>query len=376
MADLLTSIEFTVEKRGTRELEVAPPSFRVDIGRPEDLMEEIARLSGYNDIPMIVPTVSVGTRLPSIGLERKDKIRQMMSGFGFSETVNYSFMDKSACNRLRLASEDPRRCAVEIMNPLAEDQTVMRTSMLPGMLQTMHRNIVQQIRTLRLFEIGKVYLGKGKQDLPEEIEMLIGLWTGARTPASWQLNPVGCDYFDIKGVVESLFSGLKITGCRFTRTTHPYTRPGYTAEIRIGEDSVGLIGEVHPEVLSGYDLKQAAHIFELNLNRLFPRIPDSCHVKPLSKFPATTRDITLIVDRKIESEAILESVQKLNEELVESIHLLSVFDGSPIPAGRKSVSFRIIYRSNRETLQDETINPLNTAITDRLVEAFHAALPI
>ena len=378
MEDLLGSIEFSVQRDDEDTLVVVPPSFRVDVKRPVDLMEEIARLSGYNAIPTTLPSISAGTKLPSKEMDLRDKIKQLMTGFGFTETINYSFMNKFSCDQLCLPSDDPRRRLVEILNPLTEEQTVMRTSMIPGMLGAMHRNAAQQIRNLRLFESGKIYIDKNREELPEEIEMLTGLWTGARSPASWHSKETACDFYDMKGIIDGLFSALKVSVPRFAKMPNDachYTRPGYTAEIFTEDLSVGLVGEIRTEVLSSFDLAQETYIFELDLNRLSPHIPDIYKVKPISKFPAVSRDITIIVDQGIESGKILERVTQFKEKLVESLHLFSVFGGHPIPSGKMSVSFRITYRSVEETLQDETINRLHKEITDRLVKAFHAMLP-
>ena len=378
MADLLTAIAFDIKKTDDHTLVAVPPSFRVDIDRPVDLMEEIARLSGYNTIPTTFPAISAGTNLPSRELDLRDRIRHLMSGFGFTEVITYSFMNRVSCDKLRLPPDDPRRRLVEILNPLTEDQTVMRTSVIPGLLEVMHRNNAQQVRNLKLFEVGKVFINTDREALPEETEMLVGLWTGAGLPDSWHADVLDCDFYDIKGVVEGLFSGLKLSGCRYTRRFSdacPYLRPGYAADIALEDTAVGSIGEIRPEVLSGFELKQAAFVFELDMNRLSPMMPDTYKVKPISKFPAISRDVTMIVDQQIESGTILDRVHRFGEELVENLHLFSVFDGHPISAGKKSVSFRITYRSGKETLQDETINRLHKDISDRLIKAFNAALP-
>jgi len=378
MVDLLTGIEFTVQKQDDRTLATVPPSFRVDISRPVDLMEEIARLSGYNTIPTTFPAISAGTRLSSRELDLRDRLRQLMCGFGFTEAITYSFMNRASCDKLRLPAGDPRRSLVEIVNPLTEDQTVMRTSVVPGLLEAVHRNMAQQVRSLKLFEVGKVFIGKGQEELPDEIEMLVGLWTGASRTASWYAEERNCDFYDIKGIVEGFLAGLKVSASRFTRLSPEachYLRSGYSAEISVEDTAVGRVGEIRSEVLSDFDLKQAVFIFELNLNTLSVHVPDIYQVKAISKFPAISRDITLIVDRQIESGTILEQVRQVNEKLVENICLFSVFEGHPIPAGKKSVSLRITYRSGEETLQDETINHLHKDISDRLIKTFNAALP-
>jgi phenylalanyl-tRNA synthetase beta chain len=255
----------------------------------------------------------------------------------------------------------------------------MRTSLIPGLLETMKYNISVQNRNLKLFEIGNVFFDTGEKDcLPDEIEMLAGLWTGKRADAVWFSKEINCDFYDLKGVIEELLGNLGIVDTIFTRMPPAscfYTKPGFTAQIIIKNEFIGLVGELHPKVLSNYDLKQTAFIFELNFDKLINYIPDTTSVSPIPKFPATSRDITLIVNKDIEVNNILQSVVNLNEELVEHIHLFDVFEGDPIPAGRKSISFRITYRSSSETLEDNRTNNLHKSISDRLVEKFDATLP-
>ena len=379
MAKLLESIEFTVDIEDADTLTVIHPSFRVDIRRPVDLMEEIARLSGYNDIPTTFPPISAGTKLPSRDLDVRDNILRIMTGFGFTEAINYSFMNELLCDKLRLPADDFRRRMVEILNPLTEDQTVMRTSLIPGLLETMHRNASQQIRDLKLFETGKVFINNSREELPDEVEILAGLWTGLRQPVSWHSAPEDCEYYDIKGVVEGLFQALKIGNVRYPRMPDDlcfYMRPGHTAQIHVNHSMVGWVGEINDHVLNNFDLKQTAFIFELDMNRLSPHMPELQQARPISKYPAISRDITLIIDKGIESGEVLITIREFDEALIESIQLFSMFEGDPIPAGKKSVSVRITYRSIKETLQDEAINQLHRDITDRLMKAYHASLPV
>jgi len=379
MAKLLESIEFKVDIADADTLTVIHPSFRVDIRRPVDLMEEIARLSGYNDIPTTFPPISAGTKLPSRGLDVRDNILRIMTGFGFTEAINYSFMNELSCDKLRLPADDFRRRMVEILNPLTEDQTVMRTSLIPGLLESMHRNASQQIRNLKLFETGKVFINNSREELPDEIEILAGLWTGLRKPVSWHSEPEDCEYYDIKGVVEGLFQALKIGDVRYPRMPDDlcfYMRPGHTAQIHVNHSIVGWVGEINVPVLNNFDLKQTAFIFELDMNRLSPHMPELQQARPISKYPAISRDITLIIDKGIESGEVLFTIREFGEALIESIQLFSMFEGDPIPAGKKSVSVRITYRSIKETLQDEAINQLHRDITDRLMKAYHASLPV
>jgi phenylalanyl-tRNA synthetase beta chain len=379
IANYLKSIEFGVEIIDDDKLQVAPPSCRVDIGRFEDLTEEIARLYGYNNIETTYPLIPADHRQSSIKIDARDRIKSLMIGLGFAEAINYSFISKLSCDRLELEPDDPRRHMVDILNPLSEDQSVMRTSLIPGLLETMNYNISVQNRNLKLFEIGNVFYNTGQEDSqPDEVEMLSCLWTGARIDSVWFSKEIMCDFYDLKGVAEELLISMGIVNTTFTSMPPEscfYTKPGYSARIFIENNLIGLVGEIHPKVLHNYDLKQTAFIFELNFDQLTTLMPDTKSAQPIPKFPATSRDITLIINKNIEAFKILKSVENLDEELVENIYLFDVFEGNPIPAGKKSISVRITYRSSNETLEDDKVNHIHKNITDRLIEDFDATLP-
>jgi phenylalanyl-tRNA synthetase beta chain len=375
---LLESIEFTIDKQTSRTLTVMPPSYRVDITRPEDLMEEAARLSGYDHIPLTHPKMPAeGQPMPK-ALHVRSRIKQLLTGFGFSEAITYSFISGDACDLLNLDAEDPRRETVAVLNPLSEDQAVMRSTLIPGLLGVMHHNLAHQEKNLKLFEIGKTYLAQGADKLPVETEMLAGLWTGARYHPSWHGREISCDFFDLKGTVEALLQALGVAPVQFSRAADDlcrYTRPGYTGHLFCGDRQLGLIGEIHPRLQKQSELKQTAFIFELNVDQMLPLISDRKSSRPIPRYPSVSRDITLIVDRELEAQGILQRVMQVGDELIESLHLFDVFQGKPIPEGKKSISFRIIYRAADRTLEDEEVNSLHADTTARLVEEFNALLP-
>jgi len=378
--ELLESIEFKVEPNENNPdgLRVTPPTFRVDVARPEDLMEEVARLSGYNYIPTTFPAMPAKGRPPARRLQLRNRLKNLMLGFGFTEAIAYSFAHELSCDRLRIKKADIRRSMIHILNPLTEDQAVMRTSLVPGILETMRYNMARQIKNLKIFEIGKIFLKADQQVLPREPEMLIALWTGARTDASWHSREYPCDFFDIKGAAEALLQALKLKGIRFTAMADEsceYTRPGHTACIMAPDFQIGLVGEIHPQVSDNYDLKQTAFIFELDLEKIAGLIQETRSSQPIPRFPAIYRDITLIVSRGIETQTVLEAVENFREALIEQLHLFDVFEGDPIAAGKKSVSFRVTYRSPDKTLEDDDVNELHKSITERLLKAFDATLP-
>jgi len=341
-------------------------------------MEEVARLSGYNHIPTTFPAMPAAGRSAHREIDLRHRMRQLMIGFGFREAINYSFMHKQSADRLRLKPEDPRRKLVDILNPLTEDQAVMRTSLIPGLLQTVHYNFFQQVRNLKIFEIGKIFINEDPRQLPREPEILAGIWTGLRYDASWHDQVTPCDFYDIKGVAEGLLTALQIDGIQFTHSPEnecTYTRAGYTAQIVRNDIQLGLVGEIHPLVLANYDLKQTVFFFELNFDHLAPLIKETRESKPIPKFPAVFRDITIIIDNDIETQKVVAEAQNQREELVESINLLDVFEGKPIAEGKKSVSLRVTYRSAVKTLKDEDVTLIHQSIANRLVKAFKAGLP-
>jgi phenylalanyl-tRNA synthetase beta chain len=254
----------------------------------------------------------------------------------------------------------------------------MRTSLVPGVLSTLQRNLAQQEKTVKVFEIGKVYYATENEQLPQEVEILAGLWSGLRTPATWHGKAVGCDFYDLKGAVEGLLAALEVTEVRFAALPQDrchYFYPGRAAQILAGGSRIGEIGEIHPQVRSAFEIRQAAYVFELDVDRLMPLIPETKSYRPLPKYPAVSRDLTLIVAARIEAGEILHRLETRDESLFESVSLFDVFEGGPIETGKKSVSFRIVYRAPDRTLEDEEINQLHQSLTSGLIQEFNASLP-
>jgi phenylalanyl-tRNA synthetase beta chain len=376
---LLSAIGFQVESAPRRdELRIAAPSFRVDISRPEDLVEEVARLSGFDTIPTTFPRLPAGERPPAVRLDLRQQIKTVLTGFGFTEVITYSFIHSLSCDRLLLPADDPRRRTVAVLNPLAEDQAVMRSSLVPGLLETMRFNLAQQTRRLKFFEIGKVFLHRADSDLPEEPEMIAGLWSGSRQPLSWHAKETPCDFYDLKGAVEGLLGALKLEAVEFTRAPDVqchYTRPGHSARILSGGREIGLVGELHPKVRDAFGLKPTAFLFELEVESIEALLSEIRYRLRIPKFPAVARDITLIVDHSLEARELVSAVTAMKLELLESVQLFDVFSGGPIPADKRSLSFRLTYRSPAKTLEDNEVNGLHQFVTERLLSVFRATLP-
>ncbi|NOY69419.1 MAG: phenylalanine--tRNA ligase subunit beta [Deltaproteobacteria bacterium] len=379
MISLLESVEFSTALSGGDAIDVTIPSFRVDVSRPEDLTEEIARLWGYDRIETTFPEITTGEAPPDRPMMRlRDRARDILAGFGFYEAISYSFIAENAVEKLRIAEKDPRRNMVKILNPISEDLSVMRTTLIPGLLESMRTNISHAEYNLKLFETGKTFFNTPGEELPIESEMAAGLLSGNRCNAAWHTRPEPVDFFDLKGILESLFSGLGIKNITFIRPDPvecSYTSPIKTAVIHASNNVIGSMGELDANVMKNFDIRQSAFVFELFLDKLMQIVPDEVNFTPIPKFPAVSRDITMIVAQDLAAGEILERVRYLKQELVEDVFLLDVYSGEPIQKDKKSVSIRIIYRSFEKTLKDGEINRLHTTLSGRLVSHFNASLP-
>ncbi len=384
MAAMLTRIEFDVTEQTDESLTVTAPSYRMDMARPEDLMEEIARLWGYDKIPTTYPSADRGAQPSARAVGFRDKIKDFMVGWGFDEVVAYTFNAVDDYNHLNLPSDHALRRLVPLLNPLTEDQGVMRTSMLPGLLGTVKHNFTQQLKDLRLFEVGKTFFHTQQDQLPEEKELLVVVWTGARNGSSWHSRGKSdlCDYFDVKGLSDTLFAALKIKGTQFVRPQedrYPYLRAGAAAQIATDAAVLGAVGVIDEAVAGHWDIDQPLMWLELDLTQLADAAPVTRTAAPISRYPATDRDMTVIVDQDMEVALLLDhlkdQVARSENTLVEAVDLLDIFAEDPIPAGKKSVTLRLTYRSFEGTLKDEAINVMHAEITGKLIEEFKADLP-
>jgi phenylalanyl-tRNA synthetase beta chain len=382
MGGHLKSIELEAEPVDEDRLKVLAPTFRVDLERPEDLMEEVARLKGYGDVPTTHPVSRVVANPVDKSLQVRSTTRQVLSGCGFSEIITYSFIDKEACDKLLFGRDDPRRQMLPVLNPLTEDQAVMRTSLLPGLLETAHLNRTLRKEDVRIFEIGKIFLNTPREEtgdqLPEEVPMVSGLWTGVRRERTWHAEAEEVDFYDIKGVVECLLAALNVCGIRFARLENgesPHIRSGHGAQVYGANRLLGVVGEMNAGVVKNFDLEKKIYCFDLNLDSLMDSMREEKHAALLSRFPSTTRDLALILEDRIEVQSVLDFVAGLGKDLIEGVEVFDVYKGSKIPRGKKSVAFRFTYQSFERSLTDSEVNRIHEEVSRKLLKAFNAQLP-
>jgi phenylalanyl-tRNA synthetase beta chain len=371
----LNSIELDVRGFNGGKMSVGVPSFRTDLDREIDLIEEVARLNGYDKIPSTTPMARVAsTKMGSAQVLEKN-VKDIFSLMGYYEVVNYSFISPASIAILNVSSDHKYKKYINIKNPLREDQSILRTTLIPGIFKTMQTNVFNNNLNLKLFEVGTVFYLKKEEKLPREKKMLSGLATGLRYGESWNLPGDEIDFFDLKGSLENLFKGLNIRDYNFLSAFDiPYLYPGKSSIITIENNDIGFLGEVRSEVLEGFGLSKAAYIFEIDFDLLLKHALSHKRISPLSKYPPIIRDIALIIDDNVQSKDIYDAIIGLNNNLIEDIQVFDVYKGEPIPFGKKSLAYRIKYQSYERTLTDKEVNALHERLISVLVDKVGAGI--
>jgi len=368
MEGYLKVLEMEVQDVNENVLRVQPSSFRVDITREVDLMEEVARLSGYENIPVTNPVVRPSEEREPPELILRDQARSMMVGMGFTEIITYSFISPDSADILGATGASPLRSFVKLLNPLTVDQSVMRTSLIPGLLATVKTNIFHDERDLKLFEWGRVFIGQKERDLPLEKTVMAALMIGIYQHKTWASGERYVDFFDIKGAVEALLKGLGLQESIFERESGiPGYDPELCSSIYCSGSLMGHVGRVSNRAMAVYDLtEEEAYLFELDIQALLKKLSQVKKFEPFGKFPAVYRDISMIVKRELESRQVIEIIRQEGGELIESVRVFDIYEGKNMDPSEKALAFRICYRSKQETLDGVKVNRLNESIIDRI----------
>jgi len=364
----LKALEMEVQPSGENVLRVKAPSFRVDITRDWDLMEEVARLEGYDKIPVTIPPIRPSDEKESPEMTTRDRVREIMVGLGFSEVISFSFIAPESVDFLGAEKESPLRSFVTLLNPLTVDQSVMRTSLIPGLLATVKTNLSYGEKDLKLFEWGKIFIRKVTEELPQERLALSGLIMGLANPKEWYREERVADFYDVKGAAEALLKALGLRDLVFERgETPPWYLKEAAAVIRLPDQRLGTVGQISPEVLERFDVDApSVFVFEIDGEVLLERVTGDRTFEPLVKFPAVYRDLSIVAKRSLESATIQGLIVREGRGLVESVSLFDLFEGGKIDPSEKALAFRICYRSRENTLDGKDINKLHEAIIERI----------
>ncbi len=376
VVSIFERLQMDVKRRDDGDLEVTPPPFRQDITREVDLTEEVARIYGYEKIAAERPRMFMVDVEVNDHLRARDDLRDLLRGMGLREIVTYSFISPRWLERLRLSGDDTRLQAVKILNPLSEDQSVMRTSLVPSMLQTVRYNIDRQNTDLRLFELSKVFLPREGMSLPEERFHLVVALSGSRHPqALYREGEV--DYPDVKGIVEAVFTLFGIRDGVFRRLEvgrSPYMDRFASADVVIGGEWGGVVGLVSPSVAESFGIEVPLWLAELDFERLFAMRGGPVRFTPLPKFPSVVRDLALVVGEEFLVQEGADFLRGLGEPLLEAVEVFDVFKSPQLGEGKKSVGYRLVYRSHGRSLTDEEVNLIHQGIMERITKHFGIAM--
>jgi phenylalanyl-tRNA synthetase beta chain len=365
-------ISSSLERLGMRvtskagQFSVVPPSYRFDISLEADLIEEVARLIGFDQIPGVPPLVHMQISADVEAKLPERKLEQVLVDRGFNEVVTYSFIDREMHDML-----SPHHEALELINPISADMSVMRATLWPGLLKTLQYNFNRQARDLRLFESGRTFERKDGQVIQNPC--VGGLMTGELEARHWDVPGRKVDFYDLKGHVEALLAATaRAEDFEFVAHQHPALHPGQSALIRDAGEPVGLIGRLHPGIENQLNLGQAVFLFEIALASLRKAAVPS--FRPISRYPAIQRDIALILDRDIPASAVFKEIVKSADELLVNLELFDQYQGEHIDFGKKSLAYTLTLQHYSRTLRDEEVENVMHRVLKHLEKDLGAQL--
>ena len=357
--EFFTRLNFSFEKKDANFI-VSPPSYRFDIEIEEDLIEEIARLYGYDNLSSVAPRGTLSMLSQTENERPLHKIRKKLADNGFQEVINYAFVEESW--EVDLAAN---KAPIRLANPIASTMSVMRSSLLGGLLANVVTNLKRKQNRIRLFETGRCFF-RSEQGVPvdgfDQPWKIAALAYGSALPEQWGSPTRQADFFDIKGNLEQL---LAPTALRFEKTMHPALHPGRSAQVLIDGKRIGIVGELHPQWQQKYDLPLPPVFFELDLdsvkNAACPQHEES------SRQPPAIRDLAIVLDQSVEVQEVMEAIRSQAIALIKDVRLFDLYTGSGIANGQKSLAFRIVMQDTQRTLHDAEID----LILQKLLVSLH-----
>jgi phenylalanyl-tRNA synthetase beta chain len=375
ISNILESLEFGCQvDRGV--IEVSVPYYRLDVELAADLIEEVARVWGYDRLPTTLMADELPLQQRDHSLEGEERVRDILAGCGLTEVITYSLSNLETFGKLNPDGPEPDPADyVRIANPLTKEREFMRRTLMSSLLEVVRDNLRFTDR-VALFEIGRVYLPRPEQELPDEPRRLCVAMTGPREPRSW-LTGEGAllDFYDLKGVVEALLEHLDLAEDKFLEVEEAPFRRGATARLRLGELEIGILGEVNQVVRESFDLPaQPVCLMELDLEALLSSVEPARHLRPLPRFPSVSQDISLTVDEGIPAEQVEEAIRKAGGRLLSEVNLFDVYRGEPVPPGKKSLAYSLTYRHEDRTLTDKEVSKVHSRIASQLRRELGAEL--
>ena len=362
MKKALDAVDLKTEIDGDT-LKITVPTFRIDIAIKQDIAEEVARIYGYDKIPTTIFEVTPSRENKHKNEILREMVMEALFASGINQSISYSFVSPKVLDKIRVAEDSSLRDMIKIKNPLGEDFSVMRTSTIPSMMESLGRNYSRNNDYAKLFEIGKVYIKAEGEKLPVEKNVLtIGMYGD-------------CDFYHLKGVVENVIDSIGIKKAKYIRESENESfHPGKTAAISLRGNKVGVFGEIHPDVLENYDIETPCFVAEIDLDSLYQASNTTKKYTPIAKFPAATRDIAIVVDESTLAGDVEDTINKSGGNLVEKISLFDIYRGAQIEKGKKSMAYAIVYRDPQKSLTDKDVNKVHDRILQNLQKNLGAEL--
>lgn len=363
---VLTSLGFKCDEKTTDELSITVPYWRTEVRLAEDVIEEIARIIGYDNLPTTLPSGALPHHTPDPMRTLRRDVTDILVACGMQEIITYSLTSLDSLKRF-----DKEIKPLKVENPITPEQEYMRTSLRPGLLSTLAANLKHEDDGVRLFESGRIYIPK-KNDLPHELEMLGGIMCGPRIERSWHGAGGTMDFFDAKGIIETLMERLGIDA-EYTTSTDKTLVPARQASIVAGKESIGILGELHPRLAEQYDIAaQTICLFEIDMEKLLAATSIEREFQTLPRFPAVLRDVAIILDVETPAQKVMDIIGK--SPLAARVTLFDVYTGKQVPQGKKSLALSISYQSPDRTLTDEEVDKAQGKILERLTKELGATL--
>jgi phenylalanyl-tRNA synthetase beta chain len=366
--EFLQRLGLTLVKQDQTSAEFRIPSFRVDLKREVDLIEEIARLHGIEKIPATPPRGAIGSNSFDATYDVLTELRRVLTALGCSEAQGQTLISDQAA---RLAANE----FVELANPLSSEMNVLRPSLLPGLLDSLRHNISRKSYEVALFEIGRVFLKQPNNQFSEQRRVAVAL-TGARNPLFWSGadREAVFDIYDAKGLLESLLEQFGVRGTSISQRAEPTALFLVSGTLLLGKQPIGEIGQVLPTLARRYDLRDPVFLLELNLDLLLARRNADRSFKALPAFPTIRRDIAMLAPETLTHEAVLSTVKSAKPQFLEKVELFDVFRGKNVPEGQKSMAYAFTYRNPERTLTDAEVNGVHEKLTQTLQQQLKVSL--
>lgn len=369
--DLLSRLGMEIAEP-SETMQVKIPSFRPDLSREVDLIEEIARIDGFDKVGTVFPVA--GVRPVKISARQKiiKKVREVFCYAGFSETVHYSFIEREHAEEFKMAFASEQDQIIMLKNPLSSENDTMRTSLIPGLLKTAALNLSKGQKPLKLFEVGSVYFSSSKGDRTEKA-VLSAIVLGPYEPTPWKPRGKEYDFYDLKGTLETLAEHLHLR-LKTSQGGKPFSMTGKSVRIHNGDVELGYLAQVATEQKLVNEMGQNVYALELELGALEHELSSSLKFQPIAKFPETYRDISILVDRQVTSQRVEDLILKIGSPLIQKVELYDHFEGKKIQADKKSLTFALSFQSSERTLSDEEVTPLFERIIQTLQSELGASL--